>query len=56
MDSKLLKVKGDSKLVINQETNLSEAKNPIPKRYKEAVWDEIDCFEAFGIIVVPRTC
>jgi hypothetical protein len=48
---KLIKVKGDSKLVVNQIRNLCDAKNPHLKRY----WDKIECFKVFDITIVPRT-
>lgn len=50
----LLKVFGDSELVVNQVRGLCEVKNARLKRYREVVWDEIECFMAFSISAIPR--
>jgi hypothetical protein len=53
MGIKQLKVEGDSKLDVNQVKMQCKARNPRLKRYRDAVWGEMDCFNAFNIIVVP---
>jgi hypothetical protein len=53
MGIKQLKVEGDSKLIVNQVKKQCEARNPRLKRYRDAVWGEIDCFDTFNITVVP---
>jgi hypothetical protein len=54
MGIKMLKVEGDSELIVNQVKMHCEARNPHLKRYRDAVWDEIECFDAFNITAIPR--
>jgi ribonuclease HI len=54
MGIKCLQVMSDSDLIILQVKRQFSAKNERFKRYRNAVWDSIDLFEAFDIRVVPR--
>ena len=45
---------GDSELVVNQIRCLNAAKNDILKSYRHRVWDLLENFDAFNILVVPR--
>ena len=51
---KFLKVFGDSELVVNQIRDLNAIKNDILKSYRHCVWDLLENFDAFNILVVPR--
>ena len=52
---KCLHVIGDSELVISQIRNAYVSKNKRLKQYRNAVWDMIECFDAFGIIWKDRS-
>ena len=45
---------GDSELVVNQVTGLNAIKNDILKSYRHRVWDLLENFDAFNILVLPR--
>ena len=47
---KCLHVIGDFELVISQVRNTYVSKNKRLKQYRNAFWDMIECFDAFGII------
>ena len=51
---KCLKVFGDSELIVNQVRGLNVTKNDTLNNYKHKVWDEIENFDAFNFIVVPK--
>ena len=51
---KFLQVFGDSELVVNQVRGLNAVKNDILKSYRHRVWDLLENFDAFNILVVPR--
>jgi ribonuclease HI len=55
MGIKLLKVEGDSELIVNQVTMKCEARNQRLKMYRYAVWDEIEYFDAFNISHIDST-
>ena len=48
---KCLKVFGDSELIVNQVKGLHVIDNDTLKSYKNKVWDEIENFDAFNLIV-----
>ena len=52
---KCLHVIGDSELVVSQVRNAYVSKNKRLKKYKNVVWDMIECFDAFGIVWKDRT-
>ena len=52
---KCLHVIGDSELVVSQVRNAYVSKNKRLKQYRNAVWDMIECFDAFGIIWKDRS-
>jgi ribonuclease HI len=54
MRIKQLNEEGNSKLMVNQVKTHCEARNPRLRRYRDAVWDEIECFNAFNITYVTR--
>jgi ribonuclease HI len=54
MGIKIINVKGDSDLVILQVKNKFACKNERLKRYRNAIWDTIEMFDAMDIISVPR--
>jgi ribonuclease HI/transposase InsO family protein len=54
MGIKILNVKGDSDLVILQVKNKFACKSEKLKRYRNAIWDTIEMFDAMDIISVPR--
>lgn len=51
---KLLQVKGDAELIMEQVKGLFNVKNERLKHYCNRVWDEIEDFDAFSIEVIPR--
>ena len=51
-----LKVVGDSEIVVQQVRNAIHYFSPCLKSYQPQVWWLISKFQAFNIIVVPRTC
>jgi ribonuclease HI len=54
MGIKIINVKGDSDLVILQVKNKFACKSERLKRYRNAIWDTIEMFDAMDIISVPR--
>jgi hypothetical protein len=51
---KILNVKGDSDLVILQVKNKFACKSERLKRYRNAIWDTVEMFDAMDIIAIPR--
>ena len=51
---KILKVKGDAKLVVKQVWYIFDVKNPRLKHYKNRVWEELEGFKAFSIKAMPQ--
>ena len=51
---KYLRVEGDSELIVKQVRKEYEARHPRMRRYKNAVWDEIELFDAFNISHIVR--
>jgi len=51
---KVLKVFGDSDLILQQITNQCLGKNPSLKHYHNEAWDLIELFNAFSITTNPR--
>ena len=49
-----LNVIGDSDLVVSQVKNQFVAENDRLRSYRNAIWDEIEMFDAFSIKAVPR--
>jgi ribonuclease HI len=49
MGIKLLKVEGDSELIMNEVRMKWEGQDQPLKRYRHVVWDEIEYFDAFNI-------
>ena len=52
---KNLRVIGDSELVVQQVKTAYVSKNKRLKQYRNAVWDEIEAFDAFGITWMDRS-
>jgi hypothetical protein len=55
MGIKLLKVEGDFELILNQVKMKCEARNQQLKRYRHAMWDELEHFDALNISRIDRT-
>jgi len=53
MGIKQIKVKGNSKLIVNQIKKQRKARNPLLKIYRDVVWGEIDYFDTFNITFFP---
>lgn len=51
---KMLKEKGDAKLIVKKVRALFSIKNERLKHYQNRVWDEMECFDAFSIKAMPR--
>ncbi|XP_059067105.1 uncharacterized protein LOC131858121 [Cryptomeria japonica] len=51
---KMLKVKGDAKLIVKQVRGLFTVKNERLRHYRNHVWDEIEAFNAFSVEAVLR--
>lgn len=49
-----LKVQGDAELIVNQVRGTYQVKNDHLRHYRNKVWDNIKCFDAFSIKVVLR--
>jgi ribonuclease HI len=54
MGVKYLNIKGDSDLVILQLKNKFACKSERLKRYRNAIWDTMENFDALDLIVIPR--
>jgi ribonuclease HI len=54
MGIKVINVKGDSDLVILQVKNKFACKSERLRRYRNAIWDTIEMFDAMDLISVPR--
>jgi hypothetical protein len=54
MGIKILSIKGDSDLVILQVKNKFACKSERLKKYRNAIWDTIELFDAIDLISVPR--
>jgi ribonuclease HI len=54
MGIKILNIKGDSYLVILQVKNKYACKSDWLKRYRNAIWDTIQLFDAIDLISIPR--
>jgi hypothetical protein len=54
MGVKCLNIKGDSDLVIQQLKNKFACKSERLSRYRNAIWDTMECFDALNLIVIPR--
>jgi ribonuclease HI len=54
MGIKILNIKGDSDLVILQVKNKYACKSERLKRYRNAIWDTIELFDAIDLISIPR--
>jgi ribonuclease HI len=54
MGIKILNIKGDSNLVILQVKNKYACKSERLRKYRNAIWDTIEFFDAIDIIVIPR--
>lgn len=51
---KNLHAQGDAKLVVCQVQNVYQTRNDRLKHYQNLVWDNIEIFYAFNIIVLPH--
>lgn len=49
-----LHAQGDVELVVFQVRNIYQTRNDWLKDYQNLVWDNIECFDAFNILVVSR--
>jgi ribonuclease HI len=54
MGIKILNIKGDSDLVILQVKNKYACKSERLRRYRNAIWDVIEFFDAMDLIAIPR--
>jgi ribonuclease HI len=54
MGIKILNIKGDSDLVIFHVKNKYACKSDIFKKYRNAIWDTIEFFDAIDLISIPR--
>jgi hypothetical protein len=54
MGIKILNIKGDSDLVILQVKNKYACKSERLRRYRNAIWDAIEFFDAMDLIAIPR--
>jgi hypothetical protein len=54
MGIKILNIKGDSNLVILQVKNKYACKSERLRRYRNAIWDTIEFFDAIDLIAIPR--
>ena len=54
MGIKILNIKGDSDLVVLQTKNQYQCKNDRPRKYRNAIWDTMEWFDALNIQRVPR--
>jgi hypothetical protein len=54
MGVKCLNIKGDSDLVILQLTNKFACKYERVRRYRNAIWDTMENFDALDLIAIPR--
>ena len=54
MGIKMLNIKGDSYLVVLQIKNQYQWKNDRLRKYRNAIWDTMEWFDALNIQKVPR--
>lgn len=54
MGVKLLRIEGDSDLVVSKVKNKFVCKSEILRRYRNAIWDTMEFFDALGIVAIPR--
>jgi hypothetical protein len=54
MGIKILNIKGDSDLVIFQVKNKYVCKSERLRRYRNAIWNVIEFFDAMDLIAIPR--
>jgi ribonuclease HI len=54
MGVKCLNIKGDSNLVILQLKNKFACKSERLKRYRNAIWETMENFDALDLIAIPR--
>ena len=54
MGIKILNIKGDSDLIILQVKGQFACKCQRLKRYRNAVWDSMEFFDALNIVAIPR--
>ena len=54
MGIKVLSIKGDSDLIVSQVKNVFACKCGRLKKYRNAVWDTMECFDALDLMAVPR--
>ena len=54
MGIKMLNIKGDSDLVIQQLKNNYKCKSDRLKKYRNAIWDTMDWFDAVNLQEIPR--
>ena len=53
MGIKMLNIKGDSYLVILQLKNQYHCKSDRLRKYRNAIWDTMDWFDALNIQIIP---
>ena len=54
MGIKMLNIKGDSDLVVLQIKNQYQCKNDRLRKYRNAIWDTMEWFDALNIQKIPR--
>ena len=54
MGVKILNIKGDSDLIIFQVKNRFACKCQHLKKYRNVIWDTMECFDALDLISIPR--
>ena len=54
MGVKILNIKGDSDLIIFQVKNQYASKSQHLKKYRNAIWDTLECFDSLDITSIPR--
>ena len=54
MGIKMLNIKGDSDLVVLQLKNKYQCKSDRLRKYRNAIWDTMEWFDALNIQKIPR--
>ena len=54
MGIKMLCIKGDSDLIVSQVRSRFACKCERPRRYRNAIWDTMEFFDALNITEIPR--
>ena len=54
MGIKMLCIKGDSDLIVSQVRSRFACKSERLRRYRNAIWDTMEFFDALNIIEIPR--